>query len=70
MCFPACPQQNLHPTKSAIVYASQELKFLMGTEDNITDSPESMDAENYISVLSDRFKNAMRSLNTILLDLK
>ena len=48
--------------KKSLSDACQELKTLQRTEGYTSDSSETKDAKNYIHVLSDRYNDAMRSL--------
>ena len=48
--------------KNSLSDAHQELKSLQGTEGYTTESSETKDAKNYFCLLSNRFNNAMRSL--------
>jgi hypothetical protein len=58
--------KSLHMHKKSLSDAGQELKTLQRTEGHTSDSSETKDAKNYICVLSDRYNNAMRSLEIIL----
>ena len=48
--------------KQCLSDACQELKTLKRTEGYNSDSSETQEAKNYIQVLSERYNNAMRSL--------
>ena len=50
--------------KKSLSEACQELKTLQGTEGYTADSSETNEEKNYISVLSDRYNHAMRSLES------